>query len=112
MLWATPGPEHMPERMLDRMPERMSEYMNIYIYIPSPTIHAKKARCDLKHRVCKTKPGFVKTTMYPIQSTKSASSDGFGQNTGVLKKTPGFVDDHGATSGLYSNTSFFTGLVA
>jgi hypothetical protein len=83
-----------------------------YIYIPSPTIHAKKARCDLKHRVCKTKPGFVKTTMYPIQSTKSASSDGFGQNTGFLKKTPGFVDDHGATLGLYSNTSFFTGLVA
>ena len=47
-----------------------------------------------------------------FQSTKSASSDGFGQNTGFLKTTQGFMDDHGATSGLYSNTSFFTGLVA
>ena len=36
------------------------------MYMPSPTIHAKKARCDLKHRVCTIKPGFVKTIMYSI----------------------------------------------
>ena len=44
----------------------MYKCIYVYMYIPSPTIHAKKARCDLKHRVCTTKPGFVKTTMYPV----------------------------------------------